>query len=887
MDVSINDLQQETLRLIALQTEILSKIEQRTEHASIAGKKANREAVKSVEPDVDANMLSVEAIHAKKKVLEEHRIKVERLDMVLAVVGTMKAGKSTTINAIVGREILPNRNRPMTALPTLIRHCPGQIEPVLKFENRQPIADLVKKLKTRVDGLSEKTLEKRTAEDENLEEILRQVRRGALPKAKYQGEDGIYRFLSYLNDLVRLSAELDVPFPFSKYASIEDFPVIEVEFFHLSGLGSDGSGRFSILDTPGFNEAGQKDTLLPMMRDQLEKASAVLAVLDYTQLKSDSEEDLREELNAIASTAGGRMFALVNKFDAHDRNSADASKTRAYVANHLLDNAGIKPENIYPVSARRAYLAQQALLAVEQHGRLEWNAESANDRWIPDFGKEVLGIFWERQIADPQIVKAAAESLWNESNFADPLQDVIHFGYASAAFQAIDAATARLAQHARELDLVVTSRQQMLKADAADIKELLKVSKSQIRALSKIRASAEEDLRTQISDVSKSVAAGQGRVGKEVQKAIQDFLKKGALEIRAKIRLELAAALKSFKAFQDAGRDEREAMLNHVAESASLDLEQFDIALERLKKKKKTASLEDLRVFFSQEQADAPAAIRIAGISILMGGKRSRQKEVQVISSDAVYGSREEAQKKLTEVEGALRKLLNGSRASLELLLEDAHRDLHEKMQALTADITARTSQFSDNAAIAGVAALKFDVPEVPLIRAPQALAQHKASLIDDQSRRVRHRVEQSGIFGWLKRRVDYFGGDWGYDERGSTESRFVIDMNKLQAHWTAMLADESAMQKHVVQEEFAEPITRAGQRFFEAIEGRFALIQESLEEGLRDHEESEQTRADIARFLAELDVQKAHMQDDLKTLSRTVGTRVRLLREATQREAA
>ncbi|HBV0140261.1 TPA: antirestriction protein [Escherichia coli] len=29
--------------------------------------------------------------------------------MVLAVVGTMKAGKSTTINAIVGQEILPNR----------------------------------------------------------------------------------------------------------------------------------------------------------------------------------------------------------------------------------------------------------------------------------------------------------------------------------------------------------------------------------------------------------------------------------------------------------------------------------------------------------------------------------------------------------------------------------------------------------------------------------------------------------------------------------------------------------------------------------------------------------------------------------------------------------
>lgn len=37
------------------------------------------------------------------------QIKTARREMVLAVVGTMKAGKSTTINAIVGQEILPTR----------------------------------------------------------------------------------------------------------------------------------------------------------------------------------------------------------------------------------------------------------------------------------------------------------------------------------------------------------------------------------------------------------------------------------------------------------------------------------------------------------------------------------------------------------------------------------------------------------------------------------------------------------------------------------------------------------------------------------------------------------------------------------------------------------
>lgn len=69
--------------------------------------------------------------------------KISRLEMVLAIVGTMKAGKSTTINAIVGTEVLPNRNRPMTALPALIRHMPGQKEPVLHFSHVAPIDCLI------------------------------------------------------------------------------------------------------------------------------------------------------------------------------------------------------------------------------------------------------------------------------------------------------------------------------------------------------------------------------------------------------------------------------------------------------------------------------------------------------------------------------------------------------------------------------------------------------------------------------------------------------------------------------------------------------------------------------------------------------------------------
>ncbi len=66
------------------------------------------------EPDVlsdskNENRLLFDKQKALKRIeeLEGEQIKTARREMVLAVVGTMKAGKSTTINAIVGQEILP------------------------------------------------------------------------------------------------------------------------------------------------------------------------------------------------------------------------------------------------------------------------------------------------------------------------------------------------------------------------------------------------------------------------------------------------------------------------------------------------------------------------------------------------------------------------------------------------------------------------------------------------------------------------------------------------------------------------------------------------------------------------------------------------------------
>ncbi|VCV39157.1 Clamp-binding protein CrfC [Escherichia coli] len=91
-----------------------------------------------------------------------------------------------------------------------------------------------------------------------------------------------------------------------------------------------------------------------MMRDQLQKASAVLAVMDYTQMNSKADEDVRKELNAIADVSAGRLFVLVNKFDEKDRNGDGADAVRQKVP-AMLNSDVLPASRVYPGSSRQAY----------------------------------------------------------------------------------------------------------------------------------------------------------------------------------------------------------------------------------------------------------------------------------------------------------------------------------------------------------------------------------------------------------------------------------------------------------------------------------------------------------------------------------------------------
>jgi hypothetical protein len=152
--------------------------------------------------------------------------------MVLAVIGTMKAGKSTTINAIVGMEILPNRETAMTTLSTLIRNVHGQ-QPVLKIAKITPLRELSKNVAKKLQQLDEATKNKIDLQgvEEGKALIAQLIKQGDYSfETEYSGQAGIFEFLKHLNDIMRLAKDeiIDIEPPYHEYETLNDLPVIAV-----------------------------------------------------------------------------------------------------------------------------------------------------------------------------------------------------------------------------------------------------------------------------------------------------------------------------------------------------------------------------------------------------------------------------------------------------------------------------------------------------------------------------------------------------------------------------------------------------------------------------------------------------------------------------------
>ncbi|HBE2813720.1 TPA: dynamin family protein [Escherichia coli] len=474
--------------------------------------------------------------------LEGEQIKTARREMVLAVVGTMKAGKSTTINAIVGQEILPNRNRPMTSVPTLIRHVPGKTEPVLHLEHIQPVRNLLITLQEKLATPAGQQVAQTLQQTGDTRELLDILTDDGWLKNEYHGEEEIFTGLASLNDLVRLAAAMGSEFPFDEYAEVQKLPVINVEFSHLVGM-DECQGTLTLLDTPGPNEAGQPQMEV-MMRDQLQKASAVLAVMDYTQMNSKADEEVRKELNAIADVSVGRLFVLVNKFDEKDRNGDGADAVCQKVP-AMLNSDVLPASRVYPGSSRQAYLANRALHELRKNGTLP-----VDEAWVDDFVREAFGRMKKDYVCkDSELATEGATDLWEGSLIDQLITEVILSSHSRAAALAVDSAAAKLMQNAENISEYLSLRHQGLMQSIQSLQAHITSLLEDIREIADCQEQVTADVRMAMEEIDARTRELLTGVCTSLEEELNDYFRSGKRKEQQMLEEENSAQPRERNAF--------------------------------------------------------------------------------------------------------------------------------------------------------------------------------------------------------------------------------------------------------------------------------------------------------------------------------------------------
>lgn len=763
------------------------------------------------------------------EILEGEQKKLERLEMVIAIVGTMKAGKSTTINAIVGTEVLPNRNRPMTAIPTLIEHTPGQTEPVLEFKNKAPIEHLVKELRETLDYSDKKALVEKLSEDRDIKELIDFIRSQTSYESSYLGADAIFNFLKGLNDLVRLSKELGLEFPFSDYDEIHEIPVIKVEFVHLRET-EQAHGKLTLLDTPGPNESGQPH-LRKMLKDQLAKASAVLAVLDFTQLKSDADAQVRDDLKAIASVSEGRLYALVNKFDNSNRNSDNTEQVKAFVANSLMERS-IPESHVFPVSAQNGYLANRA-----RHELLMNNAlpDPKVHPWVEDFGKKVLGEFWEEDILDTRRVKRAAEMLWKNSLFHEPLEQVIKTAQAQAALLAIDTAAAKLVDTSTKLENFLNARETALTKSTQELHEEITALLRDIARIKKAEFTADANAKTTLSKLENEIKISLWNTKTELATELDLYFKEGK----------------------------------------RLEGEAYEASLEnrRNRRHRKTRNMDDRSRDVAPRQNPPTLTDIFGGIGDFINNTKDRitsgrDNAVEHFDPNSPIIKFDDANK--------ARDLLEKINNTATETIEQAEEDMKESMTRVVAEFQSEFSTGVEAEAKKIIADLEkrlkkggFEIslvtPDIEMLSLNASGSDILTDLIDEKQKTVTRHRRKTGAWGTLCRWFNT--DDWGWESYQTKERYFEVDMKKIKQSIDSNIDQVFDGLDKSVTEKIRTPLQDSIKEFFLEFTKNVDQIRGDLLAGLRSKEGSKAEQEALATHLLGLKKSMPSIRHDSKAL--------------------
>ena len=620
------------------------------------------------------------------------------------------------------------------------------------------------------------------------------------------------------------AVDIDVDSTYSAYQNLDDLPVIEVEFYHLRDNQDVAHGSLAILDTPGPNEFGQSDALKAVFTTQLAKASAVLLVTDFTQMNTEADHAVREQLEIIKQQLSKEnLYVIVNKFDNANANTSSKERVKEYVAGLMQDYVEIDVSQVFPVSSYCAYLANRAKRHLDQHEKLPCHKQ---EPWVANFAKTALGRLWESKIDNVVEVKACINELWNDSFFAEPIDKVIKEAHADAANRSLESAMKKLAAYNNEF-----------------INRLGLYSTNMTQDISKIQSmklELEQDIK-RCEQVKESVGSTINASLKELEQAMSDVMDAQKKSIQTTIE----------KFFQDGKRIE-----------LSLENEMLRDALEK-------------------RAENTSFNVRVLLRNVLSGGEyeqsRIRKKEGKIKqrfdskSTKIDFGSDGSAAKKLTnDITGDVEAIFKDADKTLNSMSSSLIKNTSESISAQINDAVKETLKKAEEKLNKGSGAkLSFELPDIDLkiIDVDVAMLFNAGHHEDTRTYTSQRRTKSL----WGKTCSWFSTSDWGWEDYTERETVYIIDLDKIKTEvmkqLNKQLSDVSNHTSEYLKKEFQPTIDNHLKGLVDYLKEYSGELSAAMESSKLD----ESSKTVLIKQLATLLKNQATLKCDIEAISPAV----------------
>ncbi len=316
----------------------------------------------------------------RKEEFENKRKKLNCNDINLCLVGTYSSGKSTFINTLIGKRILPESISSETAKMFRIQNDvnPGIVFTVKKVDSNEAITANIN-----WDASAGRYTFNSTGECERIRKVIQNEINSAVVFHMQQHEQ-LYQILKSLNNVPNMSTD-----EFPEYVD----GVIEVHF----PIPLDPNISFTFYDTPG-TDSNSNEHLLVLRKALQQQTNSILIILyEPTKMEGTGNSILYKLINSSRndSEANGevhidlsRSLHIINQADT--RSLADLSHLRNKkvevslketdkIYNEENECIDLANERLFFVSAKAAYIAKAIKNNVDTEDERIWLANHRNE----------------------------------------------------------------------------------------------------------------------------------------------------------------------------------------------------------------------------------------------------------------------------------------------------------------------------------------------------------------------------------------------------------------------------------------------------------------------------------------------------------------------------